>query len=160
MNLSSRSLGGLRLVALLEAVKGAIVIGAGFGMLTLLHRDVRRIAISLVTRLHLDPDRRLTGIFIDAASRLTDARLWSLAALAAAYAAVRLAEAYGLWFERRWGAWLGAASGALYVPIEIYELVQRPSWIKAGTLVLNVGVVIYLLWTLRRSTSAHGPDAV
>ena len=144
------------MVALFEAVKGAIVIAAGFGLLTLLHRDVRRIAESLVTRLHLDPQRHLTGLFLDAASRVTDARLWGLALLAVVYASLRVAEAYGLWNERRWAAWLGTASGAIYVPVEVYELIGRPSWIKAGTLVLNIGVVIYLLWTLRRSTNlAH-----
>ena len=155
MELHPRSPGGLRVVALFEAVKGVIVIGAGFGLLTLLHRDVRRIAESLVTRLNLDPDRHLTGVFLDAASRVTDARLWSFAALAALYAAVRFAEAYGLWFERRWGAWLGAAGGAIYVPVEVWELFHRPGWVKAGTLLLNVGVVVYLLWTLRRSMSVH-----
>ncbi len=160
MELTPRSIGGLRVVAVFEAVKGVIVVGAGFGMLTLLHRDVRRIAVSLVTRLHFDPDHRLTGIFLDAASRVTDARLWTLAGLAAAYAAVRLAEAYGLWFERPWGAWLGAGSGAIYLPIEVWELAHRPSWIKAATLLLNLGVVVYLLWTLRRSMTTHDVKAL
>ena len=160
MQLSPSSLGGLRLVALLEAVKGVIVIGAGFGLLTLLHRDVGQIAESLVTRLNLDPDRHLTGLFLDAAARVTDKRLWTLAALAVAYAAVRFAEAYGLWFERRWGAWLGAAGGAIYVPVEIYELIHRPGWVKAATLVVNIAIVVYLLRTLRRSSSAHGAAAM
>lgn len=149
--LSPRSLGGLRIVALFEALKGAIVIAAGFGLLTLLHRDVRQIAESLVTRLHIDPDRRYPGLFLEAASHVSDARLLSLAGLAALYAALRLLEAYGLWFERRWAAWLGAASGGIYIPVEIYELIERPSWVKAATLTLNVGVVVYLLGTLSRS---------
>jgi uncharacterized membrane protein (DUF2068 family) len=135
----------------MEALKGFIVIGGGFGLLSLLHRDVRQVAVGLVTRLHLDPEHHFTGLFLDAASRLTDARLWGFAALAAGYSAIRLAEAYGLWFNRAWAAWLGAASGAIYVPVEIYELVHRPSPIKAVTLCLNIAVVVYLLWLLRRS---------
>lgn len=147
------ALGGLRLVAFFEAVKGVIVIAAGFGLLTLLHRDVRHIAESLVTRFQLDPERHFPSLFLAAAARVTDTRLLSLAALAVLYSAIRLTEAYGLWFERRWAAWLGAASGAIYVPVEVYELMERPTGIKAATLVLNIAVVAYLLWTLRRSAS-------
>ncbi|HWH82730.1 MAG TPA: DUF2127 domain-containing protein [Burkholderiaceae bacterium] len=144
----------LRAVALMEAVKGLIVFGAGFGLLALVHRDVRHIAESLVTRLHIDPEQHYAGIFLDVASRVTDARLWGFAALALLYTALRWAEAYGLWFGRRWAAWLGAASGAIYVPAEIYELLQKPSAIKVATLVFNVAVVAYLIWTLRRSARA------
>src|ERR1700712_5443831 len=145
----------LQVVALLEAVKGVIVFGAGFGLLALLHRDVRRIAESLVTRLHIDPDRHYAGIFLNAAAHGTDSRLWGLAALALAYSVLRGAEAYGLWFGRWWAAVLGAVGGAIYVPVEIYELWEKPGYIKAATLTFNVAVVVYLLMALR---SGRGVD--
>ncbi|MES2101578.1 MAG: DUF2127 domain-containing protein [Pseudomonadota bacterium] len=88
----------LQLVALMEAVKGFIVFGAGFGLLTLLHRDLRHVAESLVTRLHIHPDNHFAGIFLNAAAHLTDARLWGLAALAVAYSVLRWTEAWGPWF--------------------------------------------------------------
>ncbi|MEP6875317.1 MAG: DUF2127 domain-containing protein [Burkholderiales bacterium] len=141
----------MQAVALMEAVKGFIVLGAGFGLLTLLHRDVAHIAVSLVTRLHIDPGQHYAGVFLDAAEHVTDARLWIGAGLALLYSAVRLAEGYGLWFEHRWAEWLGVASGGIYVPVEGYELLHKPSWIKAATLTLNIAVVVYLIWTLQRS---------
>ncbi|CAM5779979.1 DUF2127 domain-containing protein [Rhizobacter fulvus] len=144
----------LRLVALMEAVKGLIVFGAGFGLLALLHRDVRHIAESLVTRLHIDPENHFAGIFLHAAARLTDARLWGFAALALAYSALRWTEAWGLWFHRRWAEWLGAVGGAIYLPVELYELWHQPSPIKLATLTLNLAVVAYLGWTLRQSRAA------
>ena len=140
----------MQAVAAMEALKGLLVFGAGFGLLALLHRDVRHVAVALVTRLHLDPNAHYTGIFIDLAAGLTDTRLWALAALALLYSSVRLAEAYGLWFERRWAAWLGAGSGAIYLPIELYELAHRPGGVKAATLLLNLGVVAYLIRSLQR----------
>jgi len=140
----------MRAVALLEATKGAIVIGAGFGLLALLHHDVRQIAVALVTRLHIDPDRHDTGIFLNAAAQLNDARLWGLAALAFAYSALRFAEAYGLWRGRPWGLWLGAAGGAIYIPVEVYELWHKPGPLKAATLTLNLAIVVYLLRHLYR----------
>ena len=140
----------MQAVALMEAVKGLIVLGAGFGLLTLLHRDVAHVAISLVTRLHIDPARHYAGVFLDAAEHVTDANLWLGAALALLYSTIRMAEGYGLWFGHRWAAWLGAAGGALYVPIEVYELWHKPGWIKAATLTFNVAVLVYLVWMLRR----------
>jgi uncharacterized membrane protein (DUF2068 family) len=145
----------LQLVALMEAIKGFIVFGAGFGLLALLHHDVRHIAESLVTRLHIDPGNHFAGIFLNAAAHLTDARLWGLAALALAYSVLRWTEAWGLWFNRRWGEWLGAVSGATYVPIEVYELWEKPGVVKAATLALNVAVVAYLIRTLRQGRGAH-----
>jgi len=142
--------GLMRAVAMMEALKGVVVFGAGFGLLALLHHDVRHVAESLVTQLHLDPQEHYTGLFLNAAARLTDAHLWGLAALALAYSALRATEAYGLWFARRWAAWLGAAGGSIYLPIEVYELWHKPGPVKATTLLLNIGVVAYLVWTLWR----------
>ncbi len=145
----------LKVVALMEAVKGFIVFGAGFGFLSLLHRDVRRIAESLVTRLHIDPDEHFAGVFLNAAAHLNDARLWGFAALALAYSVLRWAEAWGLWLDRRWAAWLGAASGGVYVPVEVYELWHKPGPIKVATLVFNLAVVAYLVWTLRQGRGSR-----
>ena len=147
----------LKLVALMEAVKGVIVFAAGFGLLALLHRDVRHVAEALVTRLHLSTENHVAGVFLNAAAHVTDARLWGLAGLALVYSALRWAEAWGLWFQRRWGEWLGAVGGAIYVPVELYELCEKPGPVKAATLALNIAVVAYLVRTLRQGRGAHSP---
>ena len=144
----------MQAVALMEALKGIIVLGAGFGLLALLYRDVARIAVSLVTRLHIDPSGHYAGIFLNAASHVTDVRLWLGAGLAALYSTLRFAEGYGLWFEHRWAEWLGVASGGIYLPIEVYELCFQPGTVKATTLTLNVAVVAYLALRLHRGHAA------
>ena len=90
-------------------------------------------------------------IFIDAAANVTDARLRLLAGLALVYAAVKGILAYGLWLERRWAEWFAVASGAIYVPAEVYELVQGVNWIKILLLIVNVCIVAYLIYVLWRS---------
>ncbi len=144
----------MQAVALMEALKGIIVLSAGFGLLALVHRDVAHIAVSLVTRLHIDPSGHYAGIFLHAATQLTDAWLWFGAALAALYSALRIAEGYGLWFERRWGEWLGVASGSIYLPFEVYELWNQPGAVKATTLTINLTVVAYLALRLRRERAS------
>jgi uncharacterized membrane protein (DUF2068 family) len=75
-----------------------------------------------------------------------------LAMGAIAYATVRFIEAYGLWLRRRWAEWFAVVAGGLYIPIELYELVRRVTWIRFGLLAVNVAVVVYLalvLWQTR-----------
>lgn len=141
----------LRLVALLEAGKGLLVLSAGFGLLSLVHRDVQSFAEHLVTHSHLNPAARYPRIFIDAVSRLNDSRLMLLAAGAAAYAAVRFVEAYGLWFARRWAEWFAVASGALYIPFELLELTRRSTWIGLALVLVNAAVVGFMLYCVLRS---------
>ena len=122
-------------------MKGTIVLVAGFGLARAIRGDVGEFAEHLVHRLHLDAAKRFPRIFLDLANNLSDAQLWALAALAMTYSIFRFAEAYGLWFERRWGEWLAALSGGIYVPVEIYELSRGYSTVKLAALVLNTLVV-------------------
>jgi uncharacterized membrane protein (DUF2068 family) len=142
---------GLQLVAAFEAFKGAIVLIAGFGLLAFLGQDVERLAEQLVHRTHLNPAHHYPRIFLALMSHVTNAQLWLLAGLAALYAAVRFTEAYGLWKARRWAEWFAALSGGVYVPIEVYELVQRVTWVRVTVLVLNLAIVAYMVWLLSES---------
>ena len=141
-------LAGIRVIAVFEAVKGALVLGAGFGLLGLLHHDVRALAEQLVRFGHLNPASKYPRIFIDAATGMTDGRLWTLAAGAGIYALVRFAEAYGLWRDRAWAEWLALAGAALYVPVEVYHLWRGFDWLKVAVLAVNLVVVAYMAFAL------------
>ena len=39
---------------------------------------------------------------------------------------------------------------SLLVPLEAYELIRHPSWLKAAGIVVNVAIVIYLYRVVRR----------
>ena len=135
---------GLRTIAIFEALKGAVVLLAGFGLLAMGGPNAGQVAETLVARTHFNPANDSPRIFIEAAAHLSSAHLWGLAGLAAAYCAVRFTEAYGLWRERRWAEWLAALSGAIYVPIEVYAWWHHPSWISAGAVIINLAIVTYL----------------
>ncbi|MCX6949845.1 MAG: DUF2127 domain-containing protein [Opitutae bacterium] len=141
----------LRSVALIEALKGMIVLIAGFGLLSFLNRDNELFAEQIIRQLHLNPEHYYPQIFINAMARLEDSHLWALAGVAAIYATVRFVEAYGLWHERRWAEWLAALSGGIYLPFEIYELFRNPSGLLLGAFSLNLIVVGYMVWLLTES---------
>jgi len=141
----------LRPIAIFEAFKGAIVLIAGFGLLSFLGRDNEEFAQQIIRHLQLNPAKHYPQIFITAMSRLNDSHLMAIAGFAALYAIIRFAEAYGLWYERRWAEWLAALSGGVYIPIEIYELMHRVTWLRAGALIINLIVVAYMVWLLTES---------
>jgi uncharacterized membrane protein (DUF2068 family) len=129
-----------------EATKGALVLLVGIGLLSLLHRDVGAVAAQLVRRLHLNPARHYPFIFLQAAAKVTDAKLWALAGGATAYALVRFIEAYGLWHRQVWAEWFALLSTSLYLPVELYEVVKRRTLSAAVVLLINTIIVLYLLY--------------
>ncbi len=141
---------GIRVVACFEAFKGLFVLFAGFGLLSLLNRDAVRIAEDVVGHFHINPASHYPRIFLELASNLSSGKIWFTASIAFSYAALRLVEAYGLWQKRRWAEWLAVASGGIYIPVELYELLHSASWISESTLTINVGVVIYMLFVLKK----------
>jgi len=137
----------LRAVASLELTKGVAVLLLGFGAVSMVHKDAWDTAEALLRFLHVNPDHhRYAQVFLNLADNVTDKKLWALAAGAAAYSIVRFIEAYGLWLERTWAEWFALISGALYVPIEAYELVRRTTLIHVAVLLINLIIVFYMLY--------------
>jgi uncharacterized membrane protein (DUF2068 family) len=136
----------LRAVASLEFLKGLVVLLAGFGILSLMHRDVWDVAESFLEWLRISPDTHYAQVFLNLADQVTDAKLWAVAIGALAYSILRFLEAYGLWRERVWAEWLALISGAVYLPFEIFELARQPDWVRLAILLVNLAVVLYMVF--------------
>jgi len=149
---------GLQFVALFEAAKGGIVLAVGLGLLSLIDRDAQEVAERITRHLHLNPASHYPRVFIEALSRLDDSRLWLFAGLAFLYSLFRFVEAYGLWRARRWAEWIALISGGMYVPIEIYEVLQRVTWLRLSALLVNLLIVVYLIWLMQWQRE-HNPAA-
>ncbi len=135
---------GLRAVASFEALKGVVVLVLGIALLVL-HERVEDYAEDLLFHLHIDLDRRFGHLVLHAASQISDARLWTLALAVATYPAIRFVEAWGLWNRRVWAEWFALLSGAMYLPWELLKMAERPNWMHAGILAVNIVVILYML---------------
>ena len=141
---------GLKIVSLFEGAKGAIVLLTGFGLLLLIHKDLHQTAADLIRHFDFNPASKYPRIFLDLADRTSDANLWAMAFAALMYSAVRFAEAIGLWLDRRWAEWFGMLTGAMYIPLELYELAKSITVPKIIVIIINAFVVLYLLYVLMR----------
>ena len=65
------------------------------------------------------------------------------------YAAIQLAEGIGLWSLKRWGEYLAVVATSIFLPIEIYELTEKVTWLRVGAFVVNLALVAYLVLSKR-----------
>ncbi|GAC1440363.1 MAG: DUF2127 domain-containing protein [Mycobacteriales bacterium] len=65
------------------------------------------------------------------------------------YAALQTLEATGLFLLKRWGEYVAAVGTALFLPLEIHELLNKITVVRAGAFVINVAAVLYLVLTKR-----------
>jgi uncharacterized membrane protein (DUF2068 family) len=135
---------GVRAVATLEFTKGVFVVLAGLGIFTMRHRDIWGVAESFLEFFHVNPHHRYVGVFVELVYQISDIRLWKIAVIAAVYVTLRFIEAYGLWYVRAWAEWLAIASGTIYIPFELADLLRRPTWFRVAIIVVNVGIVLYM----------------
>jgi uncharacterized membrane protein (DUF2068 family) len=79
-------------------------------------------------------------------SGLSESRVHEVRLLTLTYAAVFAIEGVGLWMQRRWAEWLTTIITASLIPLELWEMIHKPS-IGAGLVILaNSLIVGYLYW--------------
>jgi uncharacterized membrane protein (DUF2068 family) len=147
---------GVRTVATLEFTKGMIVVLAGLGVFSMRHKDIWGVAESFLEFLHANPHHHFAGIFIDLVYRISDVRLWKIVVVATVYVILRFVEAYGLWYLRPWAEWLAIASGSIYIPFEVADMLRRPDGIRLLIIAVNVGIVLYMLMLRLEAAKKHG----
>lgn len=141
---------GLLLVGLFKLSK-AIFFGAlGAGALHLIHRNIGDVVLRVVDKLPIDPESHFVGMVMDKADLIGGHQLRQFSMFTFAYAVLCLIEGTGLVMEKVWAEYITITLTILGLPWETYELIQRFSFLKITLVLLNVAVLIYLLWLLRR----------
>ena len=140
----------LRLIALERTVRSLLLLAAGVYLLTYLKSDFGRIADQFMRALELDPRRPFLHRIVVRLHRLHVRTVLVSGIAALGYGLLELAEGVGLWLDQLWAEYLTVIATSLLLPLELYELVSKPSLLKAGGIVVNIAIVAYLAWMLRR----------
>ena len=138
---------GIGIFKLLEAAFFFLV---GIGAFHLIHRDLGDFTQDLAERLHIDPDGRLISWVLDHVDDITAHRLRQIGFATFFYAGLRVAEGWGLVLEKAWAEWLVIGVTVAFLPWEVYEIARKLDWIRVGLLLVNLAVLAYLIWWMRR----------
>ena len=139
----------LRIVAIIDIVKGITILSVGLGILRAQSHVLEHGGQTLLRLLDLDPTQGAPYKFLEFL-HAADLEHGLLMIFAAAYALLRFAEAYGLWYARSWARWLGLISSGMYVPLELYYFIKSPGWTTFAVLCVNL-IVVWLLWPTQKS---------
>jgi uncharacterized membrane protein (DUF2068 family) len=146
---------GVRTVAVIEFVKGVVVVLAGLGVFSIRHKDIWGVAESFLEFLHANPYNHYVGVFINLVSKLSDVHLWKIAVAASVYTLIRFVEAYGLWYLKPWAEWLAVASGTIYIPFELADFIRRPHPFPLVALLINLVIILYMLYVRIDAIKKH-----
>jgi uncharacterized membrane protein (DUF2068 family) len=141
---------GLRLIAAFKLLKGLALLALGIGVLNLLHKDVEAIAVHWINVFQVDPHSHYLQKLLEKLSILDDKRLKELSIGTFFYSALFMTEGIGLSLGKRWAEYLTIVSTASLLPIELYEIAKHTTIGKLVALVINLAVVAYLIFELRR----------
>ena len=138
--------GMLRTIALYKLLKVMLLVMIAWG-------EIRLHDATLSAKLLSWAANRPQGLEHDLVTRalawfsgLSESRVHALRFVTLTYAAVFAVEGIGLWMQRRWAEWLTTLITASLIPLEIWELIHRPSIGAVLVLVANILIAGYLYW--------------
>jgi len=137
-------------IAAERTVRAVVLLAVGIVLVTHPHTDWGKTISDGARDLGLNPSDNGIQRLISKIHAISPSRYTFFGAVAIAYGLLEAVEGYGLWRRRRWAEFLTVfATSLLFIP-EVWEIVSRPTVLKAGALVINVAVVVYLVRRLRR----------
>ena len=141
---------GLWVIAAFKLLKALGLILLGIGALRLLHKDIAGEVEHWINVFRVDPHNHYIDLLLSKLAILDDRHLKEFSVGTFIYAGVFLVEGLGLAFRKRWAEYLTILTTASFLPLEVYELVRRVSVSRSLALAINVAVVVYLVYELRR----------
>jgi uncharacterized membrane protein (DUF2068 family) len=145
---------GLMLIAAFKLLKGLALLAVGIAVHMLANKDLVAEAQRWVDLFRVDPHNHFLNLLFEKLANVDPHRLRALSLGTFVYSALFLTEGVGLFLRKRWAEFLTVISTAGLIPLEIYEFFHHPTFPRAFLLVVNIAVVAYLIFEIRRLTRA------
>jgi uncharacterized membrane protein (DUF2068 family) len=141
---------GVFLIGLFKLIKAALLLTVAIGALSVLHKDVQEVVTYRIWQLGVDPENRFLHRFIVMLGVTSPHQVALVSAASFFYATLFGVEGVGLLMRKRWAEYLTVIVTASFLPLECYELARYFTRFKMLVVLLNIGIVIYLIVQLRK----------
>ncbi|WP_151083300.1 DUF2127 domain-containing protein [Nocardioides cynanchi] len=158
----------LRLLAAERFIRGVLLVALAYGVykfdgaqnsLEQVFQDYLPTLKPLADKLGIDLQNTGPVKLIQKALTADHSTLKLVAIGVLAYGALELLEGVGLWLMKRWGEYVAMVGTLVFIPLEVYELVERVTWLRVVAFVFNLFAVVYLLWSKRLFGFRGGREA-
>jgi uncharacterized membrane protein (DUF2068 family) len=158
----------LRLLAAERFVRGVLLLALAYGVykfngaqdsLERVFNDYLPTLKPLADKLGIDLQNTGPVKLIQKALTADHSTLELVATGVLAYGALELLEGVGLWLMRRWGEYVAVVGTGVFVPLEVYELLERVTWLRLVAFAFNLFAVVYIVWTKRLFGFRGGREA-
>ena len=145
---------GIRAITVERLVKATILLVGSVALVILDRRNgVQQAVLTLQSELNLDAGRSLWRQIVSSALQhfgdVPSRRIVELSVAGFLYGLLEGLEGVGLLLKRRWAEYLVLLATAVFIPVEVHELVTRPSVLKGVALLVNLLIMAYLVWRKR-----------
>lgn len=150
---------GLLLIGLFKLGKSVLFFAIGVGVVKLFHKDISDVVMRVAMALKFDPESGLVAMVLNKADLIDMHKLKLISAAAFGYSAIALTEGIGLVLEKVWAEYLTLCLTIAFLPWELYEIALKPNLFRVGVFLINLAVLWYLVWLLRRKKAASRAEA-
>jgi len=142
---------GLLVIGGFKLLKGLALLAVGIAAPAFLSKDLGPTVEHLANLIRVDPHSHYFHLLIEKLSSIDPKKLREFRVGTFFYSALFFTEGFGLMFRKRWAEYLTIVSTASFMPLEIYEIFKHVTAAKIILLLVNILIVIYLVFELRRN---------
>jgi uncharacterized membrane protein (DUF2068 family) len=145
---------GLMAIGLFKLGKAILFFFLGMGAIHLLHKDLGDEVMRIATALKFDPESKLITLLLDKVDLIDAHRLKQISFATFGYSLLALTEGIGLMLEKVWAEYLTLSLTISFLPWELFELTRHANWFRLSLLLINLAVLAYLVWLLRKKKTS------
>jgi uncharacterized membrane protein (DUF2068 family) len=145
----------LYIIITMKLAKGLLLVLLGVGVYHLSDNNLPDEFRQTLEFFHLDPEKAFFTELANKIGQITPANVKTIARGTVLYSLFSLVEGTGLLFRVPWAGWLAIGESLFFIPIEIRELLKKPSVSILVILGLNVLIVWYLFQNRDRLFHHH-----
>jgi uncharacterized membrane protein (DUF2068 family) len=148
---------GLLVVGIYKLSKAIFFAALGAGALNLVHRNLGDLILRFVDDIRIiDPEGHFVSLLMDRADLIGGHQLRQASIAFFGYAVLCLIEGIGLILRKGWAEYFTVILTVLAMPWECYEILEHYTVFKLALLLINIVVLLYLMWVLKKKKSELG----